>query len=341
MKKRYITGEVSTPKGSVPRVYRSLSVEDRLGALMVRLGINRSGYRVEPGLYAAGNPDADSLVFATANYKLSFDALRKVLMGIDAWLLVLDTRGINVWCAAGKGTFGTEELVSRISKTNLSGIVRHREIILPQLGAVGVAAHDVLKNSGFSVIYGPVRAKYIPAFLESGMKATPGMRRMNFNLWDRLKLTGVEAASEVKYVVFLAALLYLVSNIKGAGFLVRENYGILLNIIFAFIAGSVAGPVLLPLLPGRAFALKGAFSGLLFFLLSYYLGFTGRNPLYVLAWLFIMLSIASFVMMNFTGASTYTSLSGVRKEMRVAVPMQAAGIVLAIILLIISGVRAG
>ncbi len=42
-------------------------------------------------------------------------------------------------------------------------------------------------------------------------------------------------------------------------------------------------------------------------------------------WLVVMTAGSSFLAMNFTGASTYTSLSGVRREMRVAVPLQIAG----------------
>ena len=79
----------------------------------------------------------------TANYKLSFDAIRKNLSGQNGWILVLDTKGINVWCAAGKGTFGTNELVKRIRLVSLEKIVNHKRLILPQLGAAGVAAHKV------------------------------------------------------------------------------------------------------------------------------------------------------------------------------------------------------
>ena len=77
------------------------------------------GHRVEPGLYSLGNPTSESPVFVTANYTLSFDALRSALKGIDGYILVLDTQGVNVWCAAGKGTFGTDELVKRIEATRL------------------------------------------------------------------------------------------------------------------------------------------------------------------------------------------------------------------------------
>jgi len=125
-------------------------------------------YTVDPGLYAVGNPDAQSPVLVTANYKMSFDRLRAELSGIDAWILVLNTDGINVWCAAGKRTFGTEELVRRIESSGLARVVAHRKLIVPQLGGPGVAAHQVKELSGFRVVYGPIRAEDLPAFLESG-----------------------------------------------------------------------------------------------------------------------------------------------------------------------------
>ena len=62
---------------------------DRWDHFLARWGVNRSGHRVEPGLYALGDPTADSPVFVTANYTLSFDALRSVLVGIDGQPLVI------------------------------------------------------------------------------------------------------------------------------------------------------------------------------------------------------------------------------------------------------------
>ncbi len=146
------------------------------------------GYTIDPGLYALGNPDQSSPVLVTANYKLTFDRLRQALPKLDAWVLVLDTKGINVWCAAGKGTFGTGELVERIRLADLERVVNHRELILPQLAGPGVSAHQVKKLSGFKVIYGPIRAGDLPAFLDAGCKATPEMRRKTFTIWERAAL---------------------------------------------------------------------------------------------------------------------------------------------------------
>jgi hypothetical protein len=86
---------ISTSVGEVPVVRTGLLFSDRLGAFRVRWGSGRVKYRVTPGLYAVGNPDADSPVFVSANYKLSFDKLRSALGGIDGWIMVLDTRGIK------------------------------------------------------------------------------------------------------------------------------------------------------------------------------------------------------------------------------------------------------
>jgi CO dehydrogenase/acetyl-CoA synthase gamma subunit (corrinoid Fe-S protein) len=84
-----------------------LSGKDRMGRFRSRVSGFRMYYRVDPGLYAVGSPNTDSPVLVSANYKLSFNTLRSNLDGLDAYILVLDTKGINVWCAAGKGTFGT------------------------------------------------------------------------------------------------------------------------------------------------------------------------------------------------------------------------------------------
>ena len=91
----------------------TLTWRNYLDHILARCAVNRGGHRVAPGLYALRRPDADSPVLVTANYSLSFDALRSSRPGADAHILVRDTHGINVWCAAGKGTFGTTELLER------------------------------------------------------------------------------------------------------------------------------------------------------------------------------------------------------------------------------------
>ncbi|MDO8303868.1 MAG: mercury methylation corrinoid protein HgcA [Sedimentisphaerales bacterium] len=315
-----------------------LTMNDRLGAWKVRWGIHRMEYTIEPGIYAVNTPDADSIVLVSANYKLSFDVLRSHLEGLDAWILVLDTKGVNVWCAAGKGTFGTDELVERIESSGLAGLVRHRTLIVPQLGAVGIAAHEVRKQSGFSVLYGPVRAADIKQFINAGMKATENMRQVRFSFYDRLVLTPVEFVNNFKYLLLTIILFFALSGLGSGGFssrLMLQNGIISAAIIFsAYVSGAVLGPLLLPWILGRSFALKGAMLGLFLTAILWGIGLTGHQWQTV-AWSLLIIPISSFLVMGFTGASTYTSLSGVRKEMRIAVPLQmlsaAAGVVLLVI----------
>ena len=178
----YVEKFIDTPAGTVPVVKTKWNQWDRWGSRGVRLGVRRDNSKVSPGLYAVGGPDAASPVFVSANYKLSFDTLREQLTGVDGWILVLDTRGINVWCAAGKGTFGTQEVIRQVQSTGLAQVVDHRKLIVPQLGAVGVAAHSVKKGCGFEVVWGPIQAKDIKSFLSSGMIANGAMRRVSFTL---------------------------------------------------------------------------------------------------------------------------------------------------------------
>jgi len=318
---------------SVPAVSTDLNLKDLLGAWKARWGIGRMNYKISPGLYAVGKPDHISPVLVSANYKLTFDALRKELSGLNCWLLILDTKGVNVWCAAGKGTFGTDELVRRISITKLSKIVSHRKLVLPQLGAPGVSAHQVRGRTGFSVVYGPVRARDIKAFLESGFKATEEMRSVKFTMWNRLVLTPMELAATAKISLIIFGVLFLLNLFAARPFGLAD----FIAYAGAVLTGTVVTPVLLPFIPGRAFAGKGWQLGLLW--AAWFVWFNGwfaaEFLLLAIGYLLLLPALSAFLAMNFTGSSTYTSFSGVIKEMKTAVPLlalaAAAGIVLVLI----------
>ncbi|MBS0012680.1 MAG: hypothetical protein KFF46_01820 [Desulfobacterales bacterium] len=297
-------------------------------------------YTVDPGLYAMGAPDENSPVLVTANYKLSFDRLRAAWQHRNAWILVLDTKGINVWCAAGKNTFGTNELVSRIQSSGLAKIVSHRKIILPQLAAPGVAAHKVKRACGFTVIYGPVEAHDLPAFMDNGMKATGQMRTKYFPMSERAVLIPMEFIPAAKWMAVLMLVFFLLGGVgfSGTWWADVRIHGTFAALMLAggLVAGSVLTPLLLPRIPGRAFAAKGAIAGLLTSCAIaaalapalYHPGFWAEAAGMALS----ATAAASYIGMNFTGASTYTSLSGVRREMRTAVPAIIGAAVLGLVL---------
>jgi acetyl-CoA decarbonylase/synthase complex subunit gamma len=328
----FVEGQIATPAGVVAQVSSGLRFRDRWGTVRARFGVGRMDYSINPGLYALGRPDENAPVFVSANYKMSFDCLRAAVPGRSAWILVLDTKGINVWCAAGKGTFGTEELIKRIEATGLSKVVTHRKLILPQLGAPGVSAHRVKQASGFRVQYGPVRAGDLPAYLEAGGRATQQMRTVDFPLKDRAVLIPIELIEALKPFLLTAPVLFLLAGLVGpAGFWVNAtNQGLfaILAFLCAIVSGAVLNPILLPYLPGRAFSLKGLSVGLAMALVLIALrgmdlgAWSGKIE--ALAWLLIVPAVSAYLAMNFTGCSTYTSLSGVKREMRFALPLEIA-----------------
>jgi hypothetical protein len=295
-----------------------ITTANRLDHFLARIGWKRGEHRVEPGLYALGNPTPDSPVLVTANYTLSFDALRSVLTGVDAYILVLDTRGINVWCAAGKGTFGTEEVVRRVFASGLKNVVRHRKLILPQLGAPGVTAHLVKKQTGFQVEYGPVRADDLPGYFKTH-SATPTMRRVEFPLRDRLVLIPVDMVRMLPWMVMAGLGCYLLG-----GWLTG------LAAVSVFLAGLVLFPILLPWIPTHDFSSKGLLLGLLAALPFAFIALLGnpgmawwRQALMVLQFVLIMPAGVAYITLNFTGATTFTSRSGVRREISTYVPVMA------------------
>jgi hypothetical protein len=302
----------------------TLTFKDGLDHFLARWAYRRAYHRVEPGLYSLGKPTPDSPVFVTANYTLSFDALRSNLKGVDCYILVLDTQGINVWCAAGKGTFGTEELMGRIKATGLENVVSHRKVILPQLGAAGVSAFSLKEWCGWQVEYGPIRAEDLKEYLKTH-KATPEMRRVRFGLWDRIVLIPVEFVASFLISAVVAILLFLLLGPMAA-----------LAATVAYLAGTVLFPALLPWLPTKDFSTKGFILGfvlMLPFAAYVYLG-EGTPVAKALAILSYMLTwppVIAFLALNFTGATTFTSRTGVRKEIYRYIPLIVGVLILGVL----------
>ena len=282
-------------------------------------------YLIPPGLYAIGAPTPDDPVVVTANYKMSYDIVRRVLAGRNVWILVLETYGINVWCAAGKGTFGTEELVRRVTATGLAGIVSHRRLILPILGAPGVAAHEVAHTSGFTVRYATIRADDLPLYLDNGMVTTPAMRELTFTFRERLVLIPVELVLALKPIGIVGVILYALATALGGR---QAGLQVFLAWIGSVLTGLVVVPLLLPWLPGRSFALKGVLAGLAWSAAWYALagGASWDRPVTAAAFLALP-AVSAFFSLNFTGCTTYTSRSGVKKEMRLALPVMGCAVI--------------
>jgi hypothetical protein len=337
----FVTGTIATPAGAVPVISTVWSRQDRWGMIKSRSSAFRMAYTVEPGLYAVGSPDKDSEGLVTANYKLTFDMVRRSVAGISAWVLVLDTKSINVWCAAGKGTFGTEELIKRMAVVQLDKVVEHRRIILPQLGAVGVASGEVQKRTGFRVHFGPCDARDIPAYLRDGRKKTREMSIMRFTMKDRIILTPMEINPAMKKYPWFAAAVLIIFGLQPSGILFgsawQNGLPFLLLGLLTVLAGAFLTPALLPYVPFRSFAIKGWIVGMALVLLAFALIGPGmaQGSLLMAVSLVLFPALSSYIALQFTGSTTFTGMSGVKKELKIGIPLYFTAIGVSLVLVVL------
>jgi len=334
----WIACTVKTSVGNVLKVATEINQSERWEHVKCRASAFRNSYTVSPGLYAVGEPDMDAHVLVSANYKLSFDVLRRELKGLNVWILVLDTKGINVWCAAGKGTFGTDELVRRIALAQLDKVVDHRKVVVPQLGAPGVSARKVRQAAGFKVLFGPVNAKDIPAFLRADCKASREMRTVGFSITDRLVLTPMEINPALKKYPLYALLVLGIFGLQPSGIIFKDavisGFPFLVFGFISILAGAFLTPVLLPFIPFRSFAVKGWIVGLSSTFLSMKLFSPQNTTLAFFTYLFYPLA-SSYIALQFTGSTTFTGMTGVKKELKVAIPIYIFGGVVCVLALTI------
>ena len=193
--------------------------------------------------------------------------------------------------------------------------------------------------SGFHVSYGPVRAADIPEYLASGCRKTPPMREVRFGLGERLRVAPVELVRVLPYAAGVLVVTAFVGLIRDRMVSPARALRASLPVWGAMAAGSLLLPLVLPLLPGKAFSLKGALLGLLWAAASCLIFRPGA--LGIAGYLLFLPAVTAFLAMSFTGSTTFTSLSGVNAEVRVATPLiiaaAAAGAVLTILSMFIGG----
>ena len=147
-----------------------------------------------------------------------------------------DSAGINVWCAAGGGFLTADKIISAISTNHLEEVVNQRELILPQLSAVGVDGKEIRERAGWGVQWGPVRAEDIPGYVDAEFQKTEAMRQVRFPILERLEM--------VSGTLGFYGLLLLVP----VAIFWRH---LLLPVAIAMVALSYFYALILPWLPGR------------------------------------------------------------------------------------------
>ncbi len=148
-------------------------------------------HRSPVGIVRIGKPDRRSPVLVTGNFTLTVRRLREVLRGHNAWLLVANSKGINVWCAAGGGYLTHHDIISVIRTSGIADLVSHREVILPQLCATGVERRRITEATGFATRWGPARLEDLPDFLGRGARVHKRERFMRFPAWERIEMAAM------------------------------------------------------------------------------------------------------------------------------------------------------
>ena len=143
------------------------------------------------GLLRIGNPGPEDPVLVTGNYTLTIRRMRQALKGIDAWLLAANSKGINVWCAAGGGHLTHHDIISVVRTSRIADQVTHRRLILPQLGATGIERAKIAAATGWESDWGPARLEDLPGYLDRKRHATTQERFVAFPLWERLEMAWI------------------------------------------------------------------------------------------------------------------------------------------------------
>jgi NAD-dependent dihydropyrimidine dehydrogenase PreA subunit len=181
------------------------------------------------GLVKIGNPGRNAPVLLTGNFRLTVQRVRRALEGIDAYLLVANSRGVNVWCAAAGGHLTNHDVVSVLKTSGIEDLVDHRQVILPQLAATGIEGKIIHQKTGWRVVWGPVYATSIPAFLSGGMEKTAQMRTVSFPWPQRLEMAvawafPISLLSLLVFPLWREGVLPLVGFVWGWSFLIFLSF---------------------------------------------------------------------------------------------------------------------
>lgn len=167
-------------------------------------------HRAPTGLFRIGNPERGSPVLVTGNFTLTVRRLRDAVRRYDVWLLVANSKGIDVWCAAGGGYLTHHDIISVIRTSHIADKVDHREVILPQLCATGVERRRISDATGFATRWGPARLEDLPAFLDRGERPIKSERFMRFPAWERMEMAALLC---VPMLIILLPILALIAGL--------------------------------------------------------------------------------------------------------------------------------
>lgn len=267
---------------------------------------------MEPGLYTYGNPTVKSPVMVTANYQLTVRRVGNVLQKENAYLLVTDTMGENVWCAARGGKFSAKEVAEVIKATRINELVDHQRLILPQLSAGGIDHREVEKATGWKAKFGPIYARDIPAYLRTGKK-TERQRIISFGLRERLEMALQQSFFLSKFFFFW---LFLAGLIGVMIFPTLSFFAISILILPILWLSYLLFAVMFPLFPTKSFLKRSIMYGFLLaiILATFNLFVYSKTLIGTSQWLVIGFAMGHFQGMDYSGASPISKPTEIDNE---------------------------
>ena len=166
-------------------------------------------FATKTGLRTLGSPNRSSPVFLTCNFNLTVSRVKRALKGVDCYLLVANTKGINVWCAATGGHLSNHSVISVIKTSGIEDKIDHKIIILPQLAAAGVEPKVIKQKTSWTIVWGPVDVKDVKEFIKLSDEKTEQMRKVNFPWYHRIEMAAMWAfpISIILTIIWLSAFL--------------------------------------------------------------------------------------------------------------------------------------
>ncbi|MFZ1976627.1 MAG: acetyl-CoA decarbonylase/synthase complex subunit gamma [Bacteroidota bacterium] len=127
--------------------------------------------QVDPKVYEIGEPKANSPVFVTTNFSLTYFIVSGEIenCSISAWLVVPECEGLSVLTAWAAGKFTGSTVGKFVKEIGLEKTVTTREIIIP--GYVAQISGELEENlPGWKVTVGPQEAADLESFVKARLK---------------------------------------------------------------------------------------------------------------------------------------------------------------------------
>lgn len=329
----YRTGTAWSSSSTEPRPFR-VTWLDYLKLLVSWIFAFKRTYVVEPGLYYLGSEfDADAPLLVTSNYRMTVVLVARKARQANARLLVVDTDGINVWCAAGKGAFSNRAILQQLERYDRRLLTQAKwlRLVLPKFALAGVD-FTALRDHKIRPIIGPLYAKDLPAYLQGSRLEDCDNDRVVFGLQSRIFTWLPGLVQAVGYGVSIVVVMTIVGRIWSVS--------APLGLITLLAAVATAYPLLFPWLPGKRFAVKGISLAFLMTLALGALAGSGWLALDMLpAAIAFAFAGAIFIGLAYTGNSAVSNYSRVRKEIARFLPLNVLLFALSLVLFIALGVK--